>query len=246
LAPWILFREYCIKPALPQPLKQILKRLVRSPARAAPRLVRAEFMESSGANDWLRNGNNRTRFPTRSQQVVYNALFSGWNHSVGRDSTELLRGRFGLESRRPFLDRRLVEFALAVPPDQLWRGAEAKMVLRNAMKGILPEPVRQRRGKAIYVNVFDKELTEWQADSVDKVFRNSILQELGAMAPGRATELWERYRTGGQFLSTTHEIMLMLELQVRRILADGAPPVRSAPAEEIATHLEPPRRVQLV
>jgi asparagine synthase (glutamine-hydrolysing) len=53
----------------------------------------------------------------------------------------------GLETREPFLDRRLVEFVLAVPPQFQIMPGESKSLLRNAMRGLLPEPVRTRRDK---------------------------------------------------------------------------------------------------
>lgn len=52
-----------------------------------------------------------------------------------------------IESRVPFLDHRLVEFTLALGNDHKIVGADTKRVLRQAMKGILPEAVRQRRDK---------------------------------------------------------------------------------------------------
>ena len=52
-----------------------------------------------------------------------------------------------IESRVPFLDHRLVEFAFSLPPEAKVRGAETKRLLREAMAGVLPEPVRRRRDK---------------------------------------------------------------------------------------------------
>jgi asparagine synthase (glutamine-hydrolysing) len=52
-----------------------------------------------------------------------------------------------IEARVPFLDHRLVEFSLALGNDHKIVGADTKRVLRTAMRGILPESVRQRRDK---------------------------------------------------------------------------------------------------
>jgi asparagine synthase (glutamine-hydrolysing) len=51
-----------------------------------------------------------------------------------------------IESRVPFLDHRLVEFSTALPDSLKIRGWTTKYVLREAMKGLLPEPIL-RRGK---------------------------------------------------------------------------------------------------
>jgi asparagine synthase (glutamine-hydrolysing) len=52
-----------------------------------------------------------------------------------------------VEHRSPFFDRRLVEFCLALPPEQkLSRGRE-RVVMRRAMAGVLPEKVRWRKSK---------------------------------------------------------------------------------------------------
>jgi asparagine synthase (glutamine-hydrolysing) len=53
----------------------------------------------------------------------------------------------GVESRVPFLDHRLVEFAMSVPVDHKIRGARSKVLLREALKRTLPELVRNRRSK---------------------------------------------------------------------------------------------------
>jgi asparagine synthase (glutamine-hydrolysing) len=52
-----------------------------------------------------------------------------------------------IEARVPFLDHRLVELAFRLPPETKVRGADTKRLLREAMKGVLPELIRLRRDK---------------------------------------------------------------------------------------------------
>jgi asparagine synthase (glutamine-hydrolysing) len=52
-----------------------------------------------------------------------------------------------VEARLPFLDYRLVELVCALPLNQKIRRGWTKYVMRNALKGVLPEPIRLRRSK---------------------------------------------------------------------------------------------------
>ncbi len=54
----------------------------------------------------------------------------------------------GLEDRYPFLDRRLVEFCLGMPPEQKLLHGWSRIVLRRAMMNILPVSVQWRPSKA--------------------------------------------------------------------------------------------------
>ena len=54
---------------------------------------------------------------------------------------------FAIESRVPFLDHRLVEHTLALPNHKILSKGYTKVVLRNSMKGLLPERIRLRQDK---------------------------------------------------------------------------------------------------
>ncbi len=54
---------------------------------------------------------------------------------------------FSLENRSPFLDRRLFDLAYSIPTRHLVRDGRAKAVLRDAMRGIVPDPVLDCRRK---------------------------------------------------------------------------------------------------
>jgi asparagine synthase (glutamine-hydrolysing) len=52
-----------------------------------------------------------------------------------------------IEARVPFLDHRLVEFCFRLPGDYKLDGVETKAVLRDAMRGVLPESILERKDK---------------------------------------------------------------------------------------------------
>ncbi len=57
---------------------------------------------------------------------------------------------FSREVRLPFLDHRLAEFCFGLPPDLLLSGATTKVILREAMRGIVPDKILDRKDKLAY------------------------------------------------------------------------------------------------
>lgn len=65
--------------------------------------------------------------------------------------------------RHPLLYRPLVEFMLALPPDQKFDPRADRSLQRRALEGILPEPLRQRREKTIFDQPFYEGLRNGKA-----------------------------------------------------------------------------------
>jgi asparagine synthase (glutamine-hydrolysing) len=63
---------------------------------------------------------------------------------------------FSIEVRLPFLDPRVAEFALSLPPHLLWRNGTTKWLLRRAMRGLVPDRVLERRDKIGYETPQDR------------------------------------------------------------------------------------------
>ena len=61
-----------------------------------------------------------------------------------------------IESRVPFLDCDLAEFVYAMPFDYKLRNGITKSVLRDGLKGILPEKIRKRYSKLGFVTPEDQ------------------------------------------------------------------------------------------
>ena len=71
-------------------------------------------------------------------QPVMKRILDLWNQVAAASSVDI---------RYPFYDKRLVEFCLAVPPEQKIRNGWDRYIMRRAMKGILPSTVQWRKGK---------------------------------------------------------------------------------------------------
>jgi asparagine synthase (glutamine-hydrolysing) len=76
---------------------------------------------------------------------------------------------FSLEPRYPFFDRRLIEYCVALPPEQKLHQGWTRMVMRRAMAGVLPEKVRWRVGKANLSPNFNRRLLDGDRDLLDGV-----------------------------------------------------------------------------
>ena len=86
---------------------------------------------------------------------------------------------FSIEARVPFLDHRLVEYAFSLPPSQKIRDGVTKVVLRNAMKGILPEQVRTRMGKLGFSTPESIWLRTALKDEIKAIFHSSSFRQRG-------------------------------------------------------------------
>jgi asparagine synthase (glutamine-hydrolysing) len=57
---------------------------------------------------------------------------------------------FGVESRVPFVDHTLVEWMAKLPSSLRLSGGWSKRILREALRGVLPESIRSRRSKLYF------------------------------------------------------------------------------------------------
>ena len=84
---------------------------------------------------------------------------------------------FSLESRVSFLDYRLVEKTFATSGDWKIREGMTKHILRESMRGILPEKIRLRRDKIGFGTPQDEWFREpaWQTIIEEVLFSQSFI-----------------------------------------------------------------------
>ena len=95
-----------------------------------------------------------------------------------------------LDVRHPFLYRPLVEFALGLPPQFCARANARKWVLREAMRGILPNAVRTRVGKGAPNGRLAWSLAA-QRELLKPLVANPILADLGVVDPKKLRAAFE-------------------------------------------------------
>jgi asparagine synthase (glutamine-hydrolysing) len=85
---------------------------------------------------------------------------------------------YGLESRLPFMDYRLIEFAFTLPSEYLINDGKGKYILREALKDILPSHIYQDHKKLGFPSPVDDFFKK------NKILLKSILLSDKAMSRG--------------------------------------------------------------
>ena len=108
-----------------------------------------------------------------SSQIVNAALINHFEYKMEHllKWQDLNSMRFSIEAREPFLDYRMVEGLLTIKPDKLISGGMTKMILREAMQGILPDKIRMRKDKI----GFETPQNEWFKTRKFQALINDIL-----------------------------------------------------------------------
>ena len=75
-----------------------------------------------------------------------------------------------VEARVPFLDRRLIEFAMTIPRGLKYHDGETKYILKRALGGILPDRVLHRRKQG-----FGAPINEWMIGRLGKFVESALL-----------------------------------------------------------------------
>jgi asparagine synthase (glutamine-hydrolysing) len=112
--------------------------------------IREDFARRIGINERVRASMNVGKDVPRSVRLSrrwhYPVLLHGGNHYT-LEIHGKIGARLSIENRYPFYDRRLMEFCLALPPEQKLSQGWPRVVLRRALAGIVPDKVRWRRNK---------------------------------------------------------------------------------------------------
>lgn len=143
VSPWGIVRDALLSPLLARPLSARLPRRagpVRRYALVDHELARRTRMaERHAATRGTRAESERADHHWRLTRSIFGYGFEVMDHASAA---------FGIETRYPFFDQRLVTLSLAIPAQFKLRGGWTRWVLREAMAGILPPAVQWRTGKA--------------------------------------------------------------------------------------------------
>lgn len=122
----------------------------------------------------------------------------------------------GVEIRLPFLDYKLIEFMVGVPDNLKMKPGVTKYLLRESFEGILPEKIRNRKGKSDHEYLIQKGFKkEWEQISEYSDFK--MLKELGYINPNYDYQQhFDNYYLGFTVEKNTNfgDLMRVLSLEV--------------------------------
>ncbi|MEP6958269.1 MAG: asparagine synthase (glutamine-hydrolyzing) [Nitrospirota bacterium] len=237
--------QFGLLPLIPQSCRNVGKWLLRR--TPVPDWVSPEFWRRTHIQDRIRRASFAPSFPSYAQQDLFRSTTHGLGiHGIEMD--ERASSSFALEKRHPFNDRRIIEFALALPEAQRWRD-KPKFILRKAMGGLLPTSVHERVLKADFSCIFAQALV---AESTAAIFQSLSLAARG-WVDGR--QIWTAYQTMARCYSRRDEtyrfhvaplwMIFGVELWFRTLFPEHrVPPHPRPPVKKLCPHVLPsePRR----
>jgi asparagine synthase (glutamine-hydrolysing) len=176
---------------------------------------------------------------SRAEEV----LRAGWAQTSGTDvvdkmlevdSTTYLPGdlitkvdiatmAYALEARSPLLDHELLEFAASIPAGFKVRGRQKKWILREALRGWLPDEIldRPKQGFSVPVSAwFRREL----ADMAQSVLLDRRSLDRGYFRPSAVEAMLARHRAGTSDEGKRLWALFVLELWHREFVDQGSVP----------------------
>jgi len=136
-----------------------------------------------------------------------------------------------IESRVPFLDHELVEFAAMLPPSMKLRGFTTKRLLRASVKDILPREILTRRKMGFPVPFGRWMRTHWCSIAKD-VLLDSRARQRGVFNARAVERLIDEHRAGVAEGTDAIWALLNLELWYRTCIDGDGVQVLHAPAGE--------------
>jgi asparagine synthase (glutamine-hydrolysing) len=161
---WRLTHQEIIRPFLP-----FVRNMEQAPA--APSWLQPGFAKRCAQMQAVRvTPGDRFAHKTATALSTLPGVFERWS------------GSEDIEMRYPFLYRPLVEFAVGLPAHERVRPATNKWILREAMRGVVPERVRTRMSKGVIDARILWSLTRERA-RIDQLLASPILGDLGCIDP---------------------------------------------------------------
>ena len=187
---WSYVKEYGIKPLKNRySPRKLIKKILQSFLKPQPSLNKSQS-HSSNINTILN--------PEFAARMSFTERFQAYRQTVGtmghderqRHYLNITAGlipfalevmdksmaAFGIEPRYVFCDKRLVEFCLALPPEQKLNLGYGRIVMRRAMEETVPSKIRWRKAKTDFTPNFIRGLQCWEKEEWEKfVDENQVL-----------------------------------------------------------------------
>ena len=106
---------------------------------------------------------------------------------------------YSIEARHPFMDKRLIEFCLSLPPEQKLDRGWTRAIMRRAMKGILPPEIQWRGGKTSMKANFDRGFYVRDRQFIEEVLSQNTVKAEKFIDINSLRQSFKSYLASGKF-----------------------------------------------
>ncbi len=181
----------------------------------------------------------RGRHPLDKAQYVWiKTMLEGQILTWGGDRVDMANS---MEARPPFLDHHLAELATRLPPSLRIKGRTEKYVLREAMKGLLPEVLYKREKFAFMAPPAHTDPHKWAAMRAlaDEYLSPERIREAGVLSEDGVKALFAQHEDKALTAATQNRLdalinhLLGVQILHRHFIASDVPAQARAKAEAL-------------
>ena len=201
-SPWLVLRKEVARPLAPASVARAWRALRRRPAHELNlNGLSGSFVAPSNTPG---NGARAALPPVRRtiRERHASAADARWYHGPF-GLANLMAAAHGVEARYPFVDRRVVEFCVALPIEQKFRGGWPRSIVRRSLGGILPEEVRWRTDKGHLTTWYKLGIAAVERERFDRMVFSDTGDSAELIDLGALRERLDGYRTGNDSVLTS-------------------------------------------
>jgi asparagine synthase (glutamine-hydrolysing) len=220
-----LAKDFILGPFLWWPARLRLRSWRRSKRVHMPSWIAPALAQRTNLSDWIqrqpslravasRPGTTQWHDPAKEHRY---RLLTDFRTPRLRVWLDRMAAPWGAEVWNPWDDTRLAELVLAIPEEQVAQGINHKLILRRAMKEMLPATVREQRGLRTGPAVFTrKSLHSGNIGAIiDALFAESKAVALGYLDENGVQQAIAEARSNPSALSMSLWLAISLELWLR-------------------------------
>ncbi|MDY7031664.1 MAG: asparagine synthase-related protein [Thermodesulfobacteriota bacterium] len=208
LSRWALLKSEVLSVLAPSLIRRFYHLIRRRPSNTdwiSRSAIHPSFAQHIDIKNRSRmNGHSLVAYTLPDTRVMLCNAVSPTNLTSSIEDMANSHAIFGQEQLHPLLDRRIVEFCLAVPPEQFMQNGWRRSLIRHAMEGILPPKVQWRSSKHPFTPDYHSrmltvrsEVLQFLSEKYDEdqllpyVDRTKIERQLNRVQPVKGWNDWE-------------------------------------------------------
>ncbi|MBF0264961.1 MAG: asparagine synthase (glutamine-hydrolyzing) [Gammaproteobacteria bacterium] len=184
----------------------------------------------------------KNRHPLDKAQYVWiKTMLEGQILTWGGDRVDMANS---MEARPAFLDHHLAELAAKVPPSLRIKGKTEKYILREAMKGLLPEVLYKREKFAFMAPPAHTDKKKWNAmrELSSNYLSESAIKDAGLLSVEGVDALFKSHDDPSITAATQNKLdavinhMLGVQILHKQFVAEDIPTLAKKRAQELGWH----------